>query len=74
MTVFSTVAVNNDTLKPTFDIDDRFFDQKIKELVLQYNYTLNAKGTYDAIKFMYTNWPDPECRSCVRTQYINVRI
>lgn len=67
-------TVNNESLKPTFEIDEKFMDQKIKELVLQYNYTLNPKGVYEAIKFMYTYWPDRRCKSCIRTQFIHVSL
>lgn len=55
-------------------MDDRFFDQKIKELVLRYNYTLNQKGIYEAIKYMYTYWPDPTNKTHIREQYIHVSI
>lgn len=51
-----------------------FFDQKIKELVLRYNYTLNQKGIYEAIKYMYTYWPDPTNKTHIREQYIHVSI
>lgn len=65
-------TVSNNSLAPTFDIGGEFMEQKIKELVLQYNYTLNPKGVYEAIKFMYTYWPDAHCRTCIRNEYINV--
>lgn len=51
-----------------------FFQQKIKELVLRYNYTLNPEGIYEAIKYMYTYWPDPHNKTHIREQYINVSI
>ncbi|KAK7602540.1 hypothetical protein V9T40_008129 [Parthenolecanium corni] len=63
---------NNETLKPTYEVDDKFMDQKIRELVLQYNYTLNPKGVYEAIKYMYTYWPNPECKVCLRNEFINM--
>lgn len=53
-------------------IDPEAFDQKVWELVLRYNYTLNPQGVYDAIKYMYTYWPDPRNITHVRDQYINV--
>lgn len=65
-------ADNNETLKPTYEVSKQFMEQKIKELALQYNYTLNPKGVYEAIKFMYTYWPDPDCKVCLRNEFINV--
>ena len=50
------------------------FDQKIWELVLRYNYTLNPWGVYEAIKYMYTYWPDPTNVTHIRDQYINVSL
>lgn len=64
---------NNATLaKNQYIIDAESFDQKIWELVLQYNYTLNSQGVYEAIKYMYTYWPDPTNITHIRDQYINV--
>lgn len=42
-------------------------------MVLRYNYTLNPDGIYEAIKYMYTYWPDPTNKTHIREQYINVR-
>lgn len=50
------------------------FDQKVWELVLRYNYTLNPWGVYEAIKYMYTYWPDPKNVTHIREQYINVSV
>lgn len=55
-------------------IDKELFDQKVWELVLRYNYTLNPQGVYEAIKYMYTYWPDPMNVTHIRDQYINVCI
>lgn len=64
---------NNATLaKNQYIIDAESFDQKIWELVLKYNYTLNSQGVYEAIKYMYTYWPDPTNITHIRDQYINV--
>ncbi|KAI5712649.1 hypothetical protein M8J75_010218 [Diaphorina citri] len=38
------IVANNASLKPYYIIDSVAFDQKVKELVLQYNYTLNTQG------------------------------
>lgn len=66
------VAANNETLAPYYEIDEKFFDQKIRELVLRYNYTLNPIGVYEAINYMYTYWPDPKNTTHIREEYINV--
>lgn len=68
------VLDENETLAPHYEIDDRFFSQKVKELVLRYNYTLNPLGVYEAIKYMYTYWPDPHNKTHIREQYIHVII
>lgn len=66
------VLAQNESLSPYFEIDDRFFDQKVRELVLRYNYTLNPIGVYEAIKYMYTYWPNPKNTTHIREQYIHV--
>jgi hypothetical protein len=38
----------------------------------QYNYTLNPDGIFNAIKYMYTYYPDPNNRSHIREEFINV--
>ncbi|KAI5750278.1 hypothetical protein M8J76_014309 [Diaphorina citri] len=66
------IVANNASLKPYYIIDSVAFDQKVKELVLQYNYTLNTQGVYQAIKYIYTYWPDPTNVTFIREQYINM--
>ncbi|KAL7040598.1 hypothetical protein ACKWTF_000454 [Chironomus riparius] len=61
----------NESLSPRFEVDWAFMDQKIKEFVLRYNYTLNLNGSYEAIKFMYTYWPDPNNKTHIRDQYVH---
>ncbi|XP_060515824.1 neuroligin-like protein glit-1 isoform X2 [Cylas formicarius] len=68
----ATFLTSNETLKPHFEIDQQFFDQKVWELVLRYNYTLNPNGTFDAIKYMYTYWPDPQNTTMIREKYIQL--
>ncbi|XP_067622001.1 neuroligin-like protein glit-1 [Eurosta solidaginis] len=65
-------VAQNESLAPFFEIDNKYFDQKIRELVFRYNYTLNPNGVYEAIKYMYTYWPDPNNSSIIRDQYINM--
>ncbi|XP_014205534.1 acetylcholinesterase isoform X2 [Copidosoma floridanum] len=67
------IVYNNATLaRNEFIITPEVFDQKLWELVLRYNYTLNPWGVYEAIKYMYTYWPDPNNVLRVRDQYINL--
>ncbi|XP_044256720.1 neuroligin-4, Y-linked [Tribolium madens] len=68
----ATFITSNKSLEPNFIIDQEFFDQKVKELVLRYNYTLNPNGTYEAIKYMYTYWPDPNNKTHIRDKYIQM--
>ncbi|XP_050526196.1 neuroligin-like protein glit-1 [Daktulosphaira vitifoliae] len=62
------ILVNN----KTYTVTEELFNSKVKELVLQYNYTLNPSGVYQAIKYLYTYWPDPYNPDSIRTQYINM--
>lgn len=72
---FLLVLDDNTTLaRNQYIIDNEVFDQKVKELVLRYNYTLNPLGIYEAVKYMYTYWPDPNNVTYIRDQYINVMI
>ncbi|XP_038110075.1 cholinesterase isoform X1 [Culex quinquefasciatus] len=66
------VISQNETLAPYFEVDQKFFEQKVWELVYRYNYTINLNGTYEAIKYMYTYWPDPKNTTFIREQYINL--
>ncbi|XP_055594157.1 acetylcholinesterase isoform X2 [Uranotaenia lowii] len=66
------VISQNESLAPFYEIDEKFFKQKVWELVHRYNYTLNLNGTYHAIKYMYTYWPDPKNTTHIREQYINL--
>lgn len=60
----------NESLAPYYTVDNQFFDQKVREFVFRYNYTLNPNGVYEAIKYMYTYWPDPNNVTLIRDQYI----
>ncbi|XP_030377573.1 acetylcholinesterase [Scaptodrosophila lebanonensis] len=62
----------NESLAPYYELDSRFFEQKVREHVFRYNYTLNPNGVYEAIKYMYTFWPDPNNNTIIRDQYINL--
>ena len=50
----------------------QFVDVKIWEWVKQYNYTLNPEGVFDAIRYMYTYWPDRHNTTWIRQMYIDV--
>lgn len=65
-------VTSNKTLEPNYIINQQFFDQKVWELVFRYNYTLNPNGTFDAIKYMYTYWPDPNNVTMIREKYIQL--
>nr|AAO47870.1 RE37203p [Drosophila melanogaster] len=65
-------VAQNESLSPYYELDGRFFDQKIREHVFRYNYTLNPNGVYEAIKYIYTFWPDPNNNTMIRDQYINM--
>ncbi|XP_037909461.1 cholinesterase isoform X3 [Hermetia illucens] len=66
------MIAQNQSLAPYFNIDEQFVEQKIHELVFRYNYTLNPKGVYEAIKYMYTFWPDPHNTTRIREKYIDM--
>lgn len=68
------ISAQNESLSPYYEIDQKFVDQKIKELVFRFNYTLNPIGVYEAIKYMYTYWPNPHNTTHMRDQYIHVSI
>ncbi|XP_012274823.1 cholinesterase isoform X2 [Orussus abietinus] len=67
------IIYNNATLERSqYYINMETFEQKVWELVLRYNYTLNPLGVYEAIKYMYTYWPDPNNVTHIRDQYVNL--
>ena len=43
----------------------------VKDHINQYNYTLNPVGIFNAIKYMYTYYPDPNNRSHIREEFVN---
>nr|XP_034834776.1 liver carboxylesterase 4 [Maniola hyperantus] len=65
------VLYTNDSLAPDYMIDERWFNQKVQEFVLRYNYTLNPRGVYEAIRYMYTYHPEPHNVSAIRDQYVH---
>ena len=69
---FLLFPAENETLAPDYIVTNDFVDQKIRELVLRYNYTLNPEGIFHAIRYMYTYWPDPNNNYYIREKYIDV--
>ena len=65
-------ADENKSLAPNFVVTQQFMDMKIWEWVKQYNYTLNPEGVFDAIRYMYTYWPDKHNRTWIREMYVDV--
>ncbi|KAK4300064.1 hypothetical protein Pmani_027712 [Petrolisthes manimaculis] len=53
-------------------VKEDFFNERVKEWVRQYNYSLNPEGTYDAIKWMYTYGPDPHNVTHIREEYVRM--
>lgn len=68
----ASIVTANKSLAPNYIVTQEFFDQKVRELVQRYNYTLNPNGTFDAIKYMYTYWPDPDNVKFIREKYIQL--
>lgn len=48
------------------------FDKKIREFMKMYNYSVNAEGIFDAIKFMYKPPVDSLNKTLLRESYIHV--
>lgn len=68
----SPLTDQNRSLAPDFTITQRILDERIREWVKQYNYTLNPDGVYEAIRYMYTYWPDRYNRTWIRQMYVDV--
>ncbi|XP_059086237.1 neuroligin-like protein glit-1 [Tigriopus californicus] len=67
----SYLLYNNKSLAPNYDVGWDFFDVMVRDHINQYNYTLNPEGIFNAIKYMYTYYPDPNNRSHIREEFIN---
>ena len=65
---------DNKTLAPNYNIGWPFFDMMVRDHIWQYNYTLNPEGIFGAIKYMYTYYPDPNNKSHIREEFINVSL
>lgn len=63
---------NNESLAPTYAVSEHWVDERVRELVRRYNYTLNPRGVYEAVRYMYTHHPAPHCAAAARDQYIHL--
>ena len=61
----------NKTIAPDYDVNWDFFDVMVRDHINQYNYTLNPVGIFNAIKYMYTYYPDPNNRTHIREEFVN---
>lgn len=66
------ISQNESLVSVHYEVNERFMEQKIREMVARFNYTLNPGGTYEAIKYMYTYHPDPRNVTHIRDQYIHM--
>ena len=68
----SYLLYENKTLAPDYTVGWDFFDTMVRDHIVQYNYTLNPEGIFNAIKYMYTYYPDPNNQSHIREEFVNV--
>lgn len=61
----------NKTIAPDYDVGWDFFDTMVRDHINQYNYTLNPVGIFNAIKYMYTYYPDPNNKTHIREEFVN---
>lgn len=66
------ISQNESLVSVHYEVNERFMQQKIREMVARFNYTLNPGGVYEAIKYMYTYHPDPRNVTHIREQYIHM--
>ncbi|XP_068200877.1 cholinesterase isoform X1 [Palaemon carinicauda] len=59
-------------LRNNYEVSETFFNERVKDWVKHYNYSLNPEGAFDAIKWMYTFKPDPHNTTHIREQYVNM--
>lgn len=66
------VFEDNRLVRNHHEVTEEFFNERVKEWVKHYNYSLNPEGAYDAIKWMYTYGPDPHNVTHIREEYVNM--
>uniref|UniRef100_A0A915KXJ7 Carboxylesterase type B domain-containing protein n=1 Tax=Romanomermis culicivorax TaxID=13658 RepID=A0A915KXJ7_ROMCU len=55
-----------------FNINPQFIDYYALDYVLKRNYTTNQEAVIDAIKYLYTFWPDKWSNQKVREQFVKM--
>ncbi|MPC38092.1 hypothetical protein E2C01_031594 [Portunus trituberculatus] len=65
---------DNRLVRNRHEVSEEFFNERVKDWVKHYNYSLNMEGAYDAIKWMYTYGPDPHNTTHIREEYVHVSI
>lgn len=69
---FCFAVGDRDLARTRFHIDEPYMDHKILDYVVKHNYTMNREAMIQAIKYLYTYWPDRRIDDKVRDQYIYV--
>ena len=64
---------NEKVARKNYFVTQADLDDAIRDLLKTENYTINAYAVEDAVRFMYTHWPDPMNATMRRKQYMNVR-
>lgn len=70
----ASIVEDNRLVRNHHEVTEEFFNERVKEWVKHYNYSLNPDGAYDAIKWMYTYGPDPHNVTHIREEYVNVSV
>ncbi|KFD72688.1 hypothetical protein M514_01814 [Trichuris suis] len=55
-----------------FLVDNKFVEYKIMDYVLKRNFTTNREAALDAIKYLYTFWPDVRDNDATRERFIHL--
>lgn len=74
LTFYPPTDKDNRLVQKGHIVTEDFFNERIKDWVKHYNYSLNPEGTYDAIKWMYTYGPDPHNVTHIREEYVSVSV
>lgn len=56
------------------EVSPEIFDEKIRNFMKMYNYSVNAQGIFNALKFMYYPPVDSFNRTVLRKAYVQVRM
>uniref|UniRef100_A0A5S6R0G0 COesterase domain-containing protein n=1 Tax=Trichuris muris TaxID=70415 RepID=A0A5S6R0G0_TRIMR len=55
-----------------FIVDNKFVEYKIMDYVLKRNFTTNREAALEAIKYLYTFWPDVRDNEATRSRFIHL--